>query len=54
MKIAGHFSAQIYIERSIKEMMSLPEVRDLLAGPDAREGPSAFAEKRPPRWADPR
>lgn len=42
------------VERSIREMMSLPEVRDLLAGPDAREGPSAFAEKRPPRWADPR
>ena len=41
------------VERSILDMMDLPEVRQLLSGPDAREGPRAFAEKRPPQWAEP-
>lgn len=41
------------VRSSIKDMMDLPEVRKLLTGPDAREGPRAFAEKRAPRWADP-
>lgn len=41
------------VERSIRDMMGLPEVRELLAGPDAREGPRAFAEKRAPKWAEP-
>jgi len=40
-------------ERSIVEMMQLPEVQQLLSGPDAREGPRAFAEKRAPKWAKP-
>jgi enoyl-CoA hydratase/carnithine racemase len=41
------------IEHSMKDMFHLPEVRSLLSGPDAREGPKAFAEKRKPNWADP-
>jgi enoyl-CoA hydratase/carnithine racemase len=41
------------VEQSMKGMFHLPEVRSLLTGPDAREGPMAFAEKRKPRWADP-
>lgn len=38
---------------SMKDMFHLPEVRSLLTGPDAREGPRAFAEKRKPVWANP-
>jgi enoyl-CoA hydratase/carnithine racemase len=41
------------LEASNKGMFALPEVRALLTGPDAREGPKAFAEKRPPQWANP-
>ena len=37
----------------MKNMFNLPEVRSLLTGPDAREGPKAFAEKRKPNWANP-
>ena len=38
---------------SIGDMFELPEVRKLLTGPDAREGPTAFAEKRTPQWSNP-
>jgi enoyl-CoA hydratase/carnithine racemase len=41
------------LEASNKGMFNLPEVRSLLSGPDAREGPKAFAEKRKPSWANP-
>ena len=41
------------IEHSMNDMFHLPEVRALLTGPDAREGPRAFAEKRKPCWANP-
>lgn len=41
------------LEASNKGMFALSEVRALLGGPDAREGPKAFAEKRTPVWADP-
>jgi enoyl-CoA hydratase/carnithine racemase len=41
------------LEASNKGMFAIPEVRSLLSGPDAREGPKAFAEKRRPNWADP-
>jgi enoyl-CoA hydratase/carnithine racemase len=41
------------VEHSMTDMFHLPEVRSLLSGPDAREGPKAFAEKRKPNWADP-
>jgi crotonobetainyl-CoA hydratase len=34
-------------------MFLLREVRALLSGPDAREGPRAFAEKRKPCWSNP-
>jgi enoyl-CoA hydratase/carnithine racemase len=40
------------VARSITTMFELPEVRSLLTGPDAQEGPRAFAEKRAPRWAN--
>lgn len=42
------------VQASIEGMFGLPEVKSLLAGPDAREGPRAFAEKRKPQWADPK
>lgn len=41
------------VSESMKGMFELPEVRKLLAGADAREGPRAFAEKRPPMWSNP-
>lgn len=41
------------VAESMKGMFGLPEVRSLLTGPDAREGPKAFAEKRKPNWANP-
>ena len=41
------------LEASNKGMFGLPEVKALFSGPDAREGPKAFAEKRKPNWADP-
>ena len=41
------------LEASNRGMFELPEVKELLSGPDAREGPKAFAEKRKPNWADP-
>jgi enoyl-CoA hydratase/carnithine racemase len=41
------------VEHSMRNMFHLPEVRALLTGPDAREGPKAFAEKRKPNWANP-
>jgi enoyl-CoA hydratase/carnithine racemase len=41
------------VEHSMNNMFHLPEVRALLSGPDAREGPRAFAEKRKPCWSNP-
>jgi enoyl-CoA hydratase/carnithine racemase len=41
------------LAESMTEMFNLTEVRRLLTGPDAREGPKAFAEKRPPVWSNP-
>ena len=38
------------LEASNRGMFAIPEVRSLLSGPDAREGPRAFAEKRKPNW----
>lgn len=42
------------VAASMGDMFEVPEVRSLLAGPDAREGPKAFAEKRAPKWVSPR
>ncbi|MEE4454095.1 enoyl-CoA hydratase-related protein [Novosphingobium resinovorum] len=42
------------VEASNHAMFALPEVRAMLAGPDAREGGMALFEKRAPVWADPR
>jgi len=41
------------MEQSNRAMFSLPEVRAMFTGPDAREGGKAFAEKRAPVWANP-
>jgi enoyl-CoA hydratase/carnithine racemase len=41
------------LEESISGMFELPAVQALLASPDAREGPQAFAERRKPEWSDP-
>lgn len=38
------------LEDSIEE--NYASVKALIEGPDAKEGPLAFAEKRPPKWAD--
>lgn len=40
------------VQQSMEDMLKLPEVKSLFLGPDAKEGPVAFKEKRPPRWAD--
>lgn len=45
---------ELGLEASNRTMFDLPEVRAMLAGPDAREGGTALFEKRPPVWADPR
>ncbi|XVQ15628.1 enoyl-CoA hydratase-related protein [Spirillospora sp. CA-255316] len=39
------------VQPSIAEMFALPAVKALFSGPDAAEGPRAFAEKRAPRWS---
>lgn len=41
------------IAASMADMFEIPEVRKLLTGPDAREGPKAFAERRTPVWSNP-
>lgn len=41
------------LEASNRNMFAIPEVKSLLSGPDAREGPTAFAQKRKPEWANP-
>jgi enoyl-CoA hydratase/carnithine racemase len=40
------------LEASIAGMFELPAVKALLASPDAREGPRAFAERRTPQWSE--
>jgi enoyl-CoA hydratase/carnithine racemase len=37
---------------SMEGMWELPEVQAVFASPDAKEGPRAFAERRPPNWSD--
>lgn len=41
------------VQGSMESMFALPEVKGLFASPDAKEGPRAFAERRPPRWSNP-
>lgn len=41
------------VEASMESMFKLPGVGGLFSGPDAKEGPRAFAEKRTPRWSNP-
>lgn len=38
------------VQESLAAMFDMPSVKALLTGPDAAEGPRAFAEKRAPRW----
>jgi enoyl-CoA hydratase/carnithine racemase len=40
------------IRASMLKMWELPEVNAVFASPDAKEGPRAFAERRPPNWSD--
>ena len=41
------------VRASIDSMFALPAVSGLFKSPDAKEGPRAFAERRPPRWSNP-
>jgi enoyl-CoA hydratase/carnithine racemase len=41
------------VQQSMETMFQLPQVAGLFRGPDAREGPLAFAEKRKPQWSNP-
>ena len=38
------------VETALREQSDLPALQAMRASDDAREGPRAFAEKRPPRW----
>lgn len=38
------------LNQALLEQMDLPEVREMRASTDAKEGPRAFAEKRAPQW----
>ncbi len=37
---------------SMASMWELPEVQAVFTSPDSKEGPRAFAERRPPRWSE--
>jgi enoyl-CoA hydratase/carnithine racemase len=41
------------VQQSMETMFKLPEVAGLFTSPDSREGPKAFAERRPPQWTNP-
>jgi enoyl-CoA hydratase/carnithine racemase len=41
------------VQQSLESMFKLPEVTGLFRSPDSKEGPTAFAERRPPRWSNP-
>jgi crotonobetainyl-CoA hydratase len=38
------------LEVALKAQLQYPAVKALIASEDFKEGPRAFAEKRPPRW----
>ena len=50
LAVAAGFDGQS-VQTSMNAMLALPEVKALFASEDAREGPTAFAERRPPRWS---
>jgi enoyl-CoA hydratase/carnithine racemase len=41
------------LHHSLKDMPHLPEVRRLIAGRDARDGPEAMSAHGAPDWSDP-
>ena len=41
------------VQAAMESMFALPAVKALFVSPDAKEGPRAFAERRPPRWSNP-
>jgi len=41
------------VQQSMESMFALPGVKALFESPDSKEGPRAFAERRPPRWSNP-
>lgn len=43
----------VTVQAAMESMFALPAVKALFVSPDAKEGPSAFAERRPPRWSNP-
>jgi uncharacterized lipoprotein YmbA len=38
------------VKESMEKMWQLPAVQAVFLSPDSKEGPSAFAERRAPRW----
>jgi enoyl-CoA hydratase/carnithine racemase len=40
------------LKESMENTWRLPEVQAVFESPDSKEGPLAFAERRPPRWSD--
>jgi enoyl-CoA hydratase/carnithine racemase len=41
------------VRQSMDSMFALSEVKAIFTSPDCHEGPRAFAERRPPNWANP-
>jgi enoyl-CoA hydratase/carnithine racemase len=39
------------VKESMERMWQLPEVQAVFTSTDSKEGPRAFAERRPPRWS---
>src|SRR5205807_1479388 len=50
--IANRLDGQT-VEQSMTSMLTLPEVLGMFTSPNSREGPKAFAERRPPQWSNP-
>ena len=41
----------VSLEQAMAEQRDYPAVRTMVASQDYIEGPKAFSEKRPPKWA---
>lgn len=50
MEVVRHGLASASLEEASRQQNRLPAVRALFKSDDVREGPLAFAQKRPPQW----